>query len=647
MKKIALIFTLLVALFSFRIAPVSADMVSTGASSFITACYSATGMHITCPNLYSSNSIDYLDVVSGNKVYFDLSSLPSNAIIDSFDVDIKSSQRVGSWSLDFYPHTLGSCNGNSWYGTQHTPFNINSTTGGSYVYDTIHITPQTAGANTPNCGYGAGATTMSWIFATSTYLSTANNFTLASTSDPINGTVKNGLYFVLVGSGSPLSINIDYIQITANYRYDNSAFISRIVGTSTLTNITGNGNPYRMTTGGNYYGQYYLNTDSTKGSVNVYTKVQAKLHDYFTNQDVYLTQDASQNDTYANWSFNSLCTGICANGDTYQLAVRLINDDASVVSGWSGYYYFAYNSYYVPDTNLPTGTLATTTKTNIIDMYFTASTSMMYYSWYVDSNDMPVSLFIEESNDRDGVISNKLIPLSSGSASTTGAIKMPSNPSTSGTTYMMAKLVNSNNTSYVFSQRYITFFLSASSTVPVLTGSSYNANQCLPFNSLIPFNTTFDVLGCLGYIFVPQKDIISGSLTSFASSTLSQLPFIGAFWLTATGTVPIISATIPNGIVGAGAHIDLDVAHSLDFILNATTSSFTNSSASSTQTFYQITSYYWNIIIYLALAFYILSRLLSSHLFGGIGVIGSSSASRPKHFDINDPQKKAMRDNFN
>jgi len=100
------------------------------------------------------------------------------------------------------------------------------------------------------------------------------------------------------------------------------------------------------------------------------------------------------------------------------------------------------------------------------------------------------------------------------------------------------------------------------------------------------------------------------------------------FTSSTTSALPVLSATVPSGIVGTGSHIDLDLNHSLDFILNADIGSFSNESASSTKTFYEFTSRYWDIMVYMALAFYILRRILGGHLiphinpineYGGVG----------------------------
>jgi len=85
---------------------------------------------------------------------------------------------------------------------------------------------------------------------------------------------------------------------------------------------------------------------------------------------------------------------------------------------------------------------------------------------------------------------------------------------------------------------------------------------------------------------------------------------------TATSTLPFIDAVIPPGVAGAGAHAVLAITpHMLDYVWNATTSQFTNSSAPSTETLAQIVEGYWDKVVYLLLLIYLLSRLIGSHLF--------------------------------
>jgi len=121
--------------------------------------------------------------------------------------------------------------------------------------------------------------------------------------------------------------------------------------------------------------------------------------------------------------------------------------------------------------------------------------------------------------------------------------------------------------------------------------------------------------------FVPTSDAVSYFGTTIYEDVLTKFPvgyltdFILIMSTTTVGSLTIIDATIPSALpFGQGQHIELDLAGQLDYILNATTSVFSTAEASSTETFYEITSYYWNIIISMLAFFYVLSRILGSHL---------------------------------
>jgi len=132
------------------------------------------------------------------------------------------------------------------------------------------------------------------------------------------------------------------------------------------------------------------------------------------------------------------------------------------------------------------------------------------------------------------------------------------------------------------------------------------------------------ILSCTAFLLIPDSGYLFDSLSNFRDNVSTHFPlgyltdFIGIMSTTTTSSLPVINATIPDGVIGSGAHIDLDLSHSLDFILYAT-SSFSGSGASTTATFYDITSYYWNIICYIALAFYLLSRIVGIWLIPTVG----------------------------
>jgi len=150
----------------------------------------------------------------------------------------------------------------------------------------------------------------------------------------------------------------------------------------------------------------------------------------------------------------------------------------------------------------------------------------------------------------------------------------------------------------------------ASSTI------TYSLEACNPISG-------FDPLKCVTNLFLPTGQDLQTLFSSLQNGALNRFPFgyatrfIEIFTASTSASIPIMSATIPTGIVGGGSTFTLDINHSLDSILyaKATDSSFGTSSS----TFYETTSYYWNIIVYLALGLYILRRLLGAHLIPHFG----------------------------
>jgi len=95
----------------------------------------------------------------------------------------------------------------------------------------------------------------------------------------------------------------------------------------------------------------------------------------------------------------------------------------------------------------------------------------------------------------------------------------------------------------------------------------------------------------------------------------------------------VVDATLPSVLPGGGAHIHIDLSHILDPVLNATSTIFNNASAPSTQTFYEITSHYWNIILYLAVVFYVIARIVGSHIVPDLGHMNTDTQDlRAKSF---------------
>lgn len=136
---------------------------------------------------------------------------------------------------------------------------------------------------------------------------------------------------------------------------------------------------------------------------------------------------------------------------------------------------------------------------------------------------------------------------------------------------------------------------------------------------------TFDIAcyikQALVWAVVPTDDDIDDLLSRLHENVLTHFPvgyitdFVSIMSTTTASSLTIIDATLPSTLgLGTGNRIQLDLTGSLDFILNATSTIFNNSSATSTQTFFEITNYYWKIILYILLAFYIVGRIIGSHL---------------------------------
>lgn len=126
-------------------------------------------------------------------------------------------------------------------------------------------------------------------------------------------------------------------------------------------------------------------------------------------------------------------------------------------------------------------------------------------------------------------------------------------------------------------------------------------------------------------LFVPNSTDVSLMLVKMHDNALTHFPlgyvtdFVSIMSTTTVGSLVVLDATMPSALgYGGGANIHLDLTHALDPILNATTSQYTMAGASTTQTLYDFTSYYWSFLVYLATGFYLLSRVLGSHIIPSV-----------------------------
>jgi len=163
----------------------------------------------------------------------------------------------------------------------------------------------------------------------------------------------------------------------------------------------------------------------------------------------------------------------------------------------------------------------------------------------------------------------------------------------------------------------------ASSTAQDLQDNAFANGYSL--SACNPLADEWNITDCVLSMFLPDNDFTARKVGEMSATITNAWPigyitdFVSIVSTTTVGTLTPIDATIPNGIPGAGAHITLSLANVLDPVLNATTSVFVNASAPSTDTFFEITNYYWSIICYILVVLYIIGRVMGSHISGHTG----------------------------
>jgi len=151
-------------------------------------------------------------------------------------------------------------------------------------------------------------------------------------------------------------------------------------------------------------------------------------------------------------------------------------------------------------------------------------------------------------------------------------------------------------------------------------GRSATSTESL-VNSCVPWSSSFDIFNCVSFLFVPNSKQIKATANSFYENVLKAFPlgyvtdFVSILATTTQRSITIIDTTMPTALGLGNTRITLPVDNALDFILNATSSQFISLNADSGETFYEITSYYWNILVYILLAFYMIARIIGSHIF--------------------------------
>lgn len=165
------------------------------------------------------------------------------------------------------------------------------------------------------------------------------------------------------------------------------------------------------------------------------------------------------------------------------------------------------------------------------------------------------------------------------------------------TTYFIVGQISSLGTQLLDLNNHLRAAI-ASSTVNL-------ANSCNPLSS-------FDMGSCLLGIFVPDQQTIDDDFL-----LLRTMPPWGYIFRlydivtdTASSSMVVLSAVVPPTLPGHGATISLDINHVLDSVLNATSSVFSSGNATSTDTLYEITSPYWEALVYFFFGVYVLGRII-------------------------------------
>lgn len=138
--------------------------------------------------------------------------------------------------------------------------------------------------------------------------------------------------------------------------------------------------------------------------------------------------------------------------------------------------------------------------------------------------------------------------------------------------------------------------------------------------SCYPFSGQFDTNKCLAFMFIPDAGMVQDTLTNFKDNVALHFPlgyitdFITIMSTSTIGSLPEINLILPSALGLGTPSLHLALTGVLDPILNSTMGNF----STSTETFYEITSYYWDIVIYVLLFFYLVSRILGSWLVPSI-----------------------------
>jgi hypothetical protein len=134
----------------------------------------------------------------------------------------------------------------------------------------------------------------------------------------------------------------------------------------------------------------------------------------------------------------------------------------------------------------------------------------------------------------------------------------------------------------------------------------------------------FDFGKCMAFAFIPSTEQINQFGNTLSQGVFYKFP-LGYVWsvldvmsTTTAIAMPRLEAELPTalGIGNGGISVGID-AGMFDYILYATSSKYANASNGySSQSFFDFTYFYWKIFVYLAVAIYLLRRILGSHVIG-------------------------------
>lgn len=175
------------------------------------------------------------------------------------------------------------------------------------------------------------------------------------------------------------------------------------------------------------------------------------------------------------------------------------------------------------------------------------------------------------------------------------------------------------------------FVVGQSSFIGTISQSSYSALNAIFAStsatstaalarSCYPFSGQFDTINCLAFLFVPDAGLLSDSVNEFKDEVLTRFPlgyvtdFVSLIGTSTPSSAVVFEMTVPSSLPGGGSQLALSVAGVLDPILDARIDDFETSTEDDARTFYEITYDYWLIFVALATLFYLLRRVLGSHL---------------------------------